>query len=65
MECLDNGGPLDSLPVIIGHGITRPVYACFYASWGKNRETTMRKEVLLDRFSIYRRICRGLFVTEN
>ncbi|KAK2481042.1 hypothetical protein H9L39_06681 [Fusarium oxysporum f. sp. albedinis] len=33
MECLDNGEPPDSLPVIIGYGITRPVYVCFYASW--------------------------------
>lgn len=55
----------DSLPVIIGYGITRPVYVCFYASWGKNRETTMPTEAFLDRFSIYCRICRGLFVTEN
>lgn len=65
MECLDNGGPLDSLPVTIGYGITRPVYVCFYASWGKNCETTMRSEAFLDRFSAHRRICRGLFVTEN
>ncbi|KAL5626097.1 hypothetical protein FOBRF1_000440 [Fusarium oxysporum] len=25
--------PPDSLPVIIGYGITRPVYVCFYAFW--------------------------------